>query len=421
MSATLESRSTLQPIDTGSKLAHGAFWIMARRVTLVAAGVDLAFLVLFFLLDSPILAWLNLVSISIYAGAYWLLSKRINKPALLLIWIEVLGHAAIGSMLVGWDSGFHYYLLMFIPAIVVSARIRTVVLLVLLLLVFYLALHAGARLAGVQAPLSTGGLMVVHSFNVAIVFAMAAYTARFYYGTVRRAEKKLVELATQDPLTGLSNRRSLIALARNEMARARRSGEPVALIIADIDHFKQINDQRGHDVGDRVITDAGASLLRLCRTHPSNGCRERSAARGRAGWLYVVSWGRRAGPGRIPDRCDRACGSRHVREQGAGTGSRDGGGLTAPECPANKFSSRAPISPRSAGRRKSSSVIRRCEKDCRWPNLESTIASYFEPEFTAPENPHRFVGCDTRKISHNANMVVTAIWCRPRWRYLKPR
>lgn len=268
MSATLESRSTTQPsqpIDTVSKLAHGAFWIMARRVTLVAAGVDFAFLVLFFLLDSPILAWLNLLSIALYAGAYWLLTKRVNKLALLLIWIEVLGHAAIGSMLVGWDSGFHYYLLMFIPAIVVAARIRTAVLLVLLLLVFYLALHAVARLAGELAPLSAGGLMVVHSFNVAIVFAMAAYTARFYYGTVRRAEMKLVELATQDPLTGLSNRRNLIALARNEMARARRTGEPVALIIADIDHFKQINDRRGHDVGDRIITNAGASLLRLCR------------------------------------------------------------------------------------------------------------------------------------------------------------
>ena len=270
MSAALDSRPKLAPFqphtNPGSKLAHGAFWIMVRRVTMVAAGVDLALLALFLLLDSPILAWLNLASIAIYAGAYWLLLKRINLPALVLIWAEVLGHAAIGSILVGWDSGFHYYLLMFIPAIVVSARVRTGALLVMLLLAFYLSLHAVSRMAGVQAPLSNTGLMVVHGFNVAIVFAMASYTARFYYGTVRRAERKLVELATQDPLTGLANRRCLLAAARNEIARARRSGEPIALIVADIDYFKQINDTRGHEAGDHVICHAGALLSSLCRT-----------------------------------------------------------------------------------------------------------------------------------------------------------
>jgi diguanylate cyclase len=251
--------------NNGSKLAHGAFWIMTRRVTVVAACVDLAFLALFSLLDSPILAWLNVVSIGIYAAAYWLLTKRLNIPAVLLIWVEVLGHATIGSILVGWDSGFHYYLLMFIPAIVVSVRVRNTILLVLLLLACYLGLHVISHAVGAYAPLGATGLLVVHSFNVAIVFAMASYTARFYYNTVRRAERKLVELATLDSLTGLSNRRNFLALAKIEMARARRTNEPIALIIADLDHFKLINDQRGHDAGDRVISDASALLQRLCR------------------------------------------------------------------------------------------------------------------------------------------------------------
>jgi hypothetical protein len=259
MSTTPGSRQDPPPSAVaGSKIAHGAFWIMARRVTLVAGGVDFAFLFLFLILDSPILAWLNLASIAMYAGAYWLFTKRINTPALLLIWAEVLGHAAVGSILVGWNSGFHFYLLMFIPAIVVSAHLRTTVMLVLILLGFYLGLHVVSRAVGVMTPLSNAGLMVVHSFNVAIVFAMASYTARFYYSTVRRAERKLVELATQDSLTGLSNRRNLLALAKHEIARARRTGEPIALIIADIDHFKEINDRRGHDVGDQVIAHAAA-------------------------------------------------------------------------------------------------------------------------------------------------------------------
>jgi diguanylate cyclase (GGDEF)-like protein len=270
MSNQHESRSasSVMPAWAGtSNMSRHAFWIMSRRVALMAAGVDMAFLLIFWLLDSPVLAWMNLVSIAMYLGAFWALKKRFNHVALALIWTEVLGHAAIGSMLAGWDSGFHYYLLMFIPAIVVSGRGRSSVrLLLLVLLVFYLGLHTVSRVLGVMAPLSSLGLTVVHTFNVVIVFGMASYTARFYYGAIRRAEKGLVELAMRDPLTGLANRRSLIAQAEREMARARRSGMPIALIIADIDHFKQINDQCGHDVGDRVIAQAGSLMQQLSRS-----------------------------------------------------------------------------------------------------------------------------------------------------------
>ena len=239
---------------------------MTRRVTVMAAGVDLAFVFLFLAFGSPLLAWLNLVSITMYAVAYWLLGRHINGPAVVLIWIEVLGHAAIGTLLIGWDSGFHYYLLMFIPAIVVSAGTRLVpYLLLVLLFVFYTGLHAISLHLGPLAPLNARALLVVHGFNVAVVFAMAAYTARFYYATVRRAEKRLAEQAATDPLTGLSNRRNLLTLAEQVQAQALRSNLPTALVIADIDHFKRINDQLGHDAGDQVLVHIGLLLSRTCR------------------------------------------------------------------------------------------------------------------------------------------------------------
>ena len=240
---------------------------MTRRVTVMAACVDLAFLFLFLAFDAPLLAWLHLVSISMYATAYWLLGRRVNGPAVVLIWIEVLGHAAIGTLLIGWDSGFHYYLLMFIPAIVVSAGTRLVpYLLLVLLFVFYTGLHALSLHLGALAPLDARALLVVHGFNVAVVFAMAAYTARFYYATVRRAENRLAEQAATDPLTGLSNRRNLLTLAEQVQAQAQRSNQPTALVIADIDHFKRINDQLGHDAGDQVLVHIGLLLSRPCRT-----------------------------------------------------------------------------------------------------------------------------------------------------------
>ncbi len=238
---------------------------MVRRVTLLAASVDMVFLVFFLFAGSPLLAWLNIVSISMYAAAYLLLSRRRNFPALVLIWLEVVAHAAIGTMLVGWDSGFHYYLLMFIPAIVVSGSGRRVVLPLLFLFVAYLGLHVAALHFGAMAPIGDSALLILNVFNVSIFFCMAGYTARFYYGLVRKSERKLRELATRDTLTGLSNRRHLLDLAQQEILRARRAGEQVSLVLADIDDFKQINDTRGHDTGDQVLIHSSQRFQGMCR------------------------------------------------------------------------------------------------------------------------------------------------------------
>ena len=75
-----------------------------------------------------------------------------------------------------------------------------------------------------------------------------------------------------DPLTGLGNRRYLEGQAALEIARAQRSGAPLSLIAVDLDHFKRINDNYGHDVGDlalQAFADTARGQLRdgdvLCR------------------------------------------------------------------------------------------------------------------------------------------------------------
>lgn len=79
------------------------------------------------------------------------------------------------------------------------------------------------------------------------------------------ANRKLETLAATDELTGLDNRRRLTARLNEEIARCRRSGAPLTMVLADLDHFKNINDSRGHAVGDSVLVACGRALRELMR------------------------------------------------------------------------------------------------------------------------------------------------------------
>ncbi len=82
----------------------------------------------------------------------------------------------------------------------------------------------------------------------------------------RQIEKLKTNLATaeaqglSDPLTGLKNRRGFDVVLASQLAAARNGGQPLSLIIADIDHFKAINDRYGHPAGDDVLKWFGRVL-----------------------------------------------------------------------------------------------------------------------------------------------------------------
>src|SRR5262245_22715297 len=66
-------------------------------------------------------------------------------------------------------------------------------------------------------------------------------------------QDQLRHLATRDTLTGLWNRAAILARLDQELARGRREGHPVGVVLADLDHFKRINDTHGHQAGDRAL------------------------------------------------------------------------------------------------------------------------------------------------------------------------
>jgi diguanylate cyclase (GGDEF)-like protein len=71
--------------------------------------------------------------------------------------------------------------------------------------------------------------------------------------TLEEAQMQMQEIATTDPLTGLANRRGLQERTRAVIGAGRRRKRPMSVLIADIDHFKAINDRYGHECGDMVL------------------------------------------------------------------------------------------------------------------------------------------------------------------------
>jgi diguanylate cyclase (GGDEF)-like protein len=86
-----------------------------------------------------------------------------------------------------------------------------------------------------------------------------------------RAQEALRELATHDPLTGQFNRRACLDALLAELSRAYRSGNPVCIAMADIDHFKRINDTYGHLTGDEVLCEVARRMQRSLRRYDTIG------------------------------------------------------------------------------------------------------------------------------------------------------
>jgi len=95
--------------------------------------------------------------------------------------------------------------------------------------------------------------------------AYALVALGFLASVLIEYQQHLSHLATEDPLTRLLNRRGLEDALYISMAHASRKGLPTAAVMVDIDHFKQINDSFGHDLGDQLLRQIADCLLRLSR------------------------------------------------------------------------------------------------------------------------------------------------------------
>jgi len=140
--------------------------------------------------------------------------------------------------------------------------------------------RVGAR-SGIQVPISgtagTFGILSAHAraerhfgqddanFLQSVANILAVAIER------RSAEERLERLAQFDSLTGLPNRHLFHDRLLKTVAHARRSGEPMAVLFIDLDHFKLVNDTQGHSAGDKLLKEAAARLSQCVRSGDTVG------------------------------------------------------------------------------------------------------------------------------------------------------
>ncbi len=113
-----------------------------------------------------------------------------------------------------------------------------------------------------QRMLSSVGYVVTGFLVVILVLLLRHAT---------RERRRYQGLSHRDGLTGVNNHTRFFELAGQALAEARENGRPFTLVLADIDHFKQVNDHHGHLAGDEVLRRVGARLRECFSQHGSIG------------------------------------------------------------------------------------------------------------------------------------------------------
>jgi diguanylate cyclase (GGDEF)-like protein len=190
----------------------------------------------------------------LFGAGYVALARRL--PAVLIGPMLAAGTALISVSILAQGSGVGGYVLFYgwVGIVCCNFLTRRHAFVQLALIA---AVYAGILAAEpVDAPI-TEWLMVVGSL-------LATWSV---INLLRRRIDSLVaqlaDASRRDPLTGLLNRRGLHEAMERELCRHRRSGEPLALIAADLDFFKRLNDEHGHAAGDEHLARFGQLLMEV--------------------------------------------------------------------------------------------------------------------------------------------------------------
>ncbi|SDW84347.1 diguanylate cyclase (GGDEF) domain-containing protein [Marinococcus luteus] len=237
--------------------------------TTIKYGVYIAFIIHmvwlagFWWLQFETMAALNVISCLVYVIAFYLMKKRKYVTCFFIVLTEVMAHAAVATIVLGWGTGFHYYMIVTAYVLFFFPQIRGVKAMAFaIIIIIYMGLYR-----------ITAGIPPVENDIVAFVFPEANMVGALciiaLLGSIFRnnfdqmiqnlheMNRQLEHMAATDALTGLFTRRKMYELMSEKMEK----NNSFYIMMIDIDYFKSINDQYGHAVGDAAIIHVSEVIM----------------------------------------------------------------------------------------------------------------------------------------------------------------
>lgn len=189
-----------------------------------------------------------------------LLLDRPSRQRQLATWLVAIGLVGlVGYLHLQTGLAYEFHLFFIVPVVLVAWFVnirRAHVIAVLTVILWYLADRQLGGETADRLPLLFNTLVRLSIF-VAIVWLL---------GQLRLVLTRESQLAREDSLTGLLNRRGFMELAQSLLALTRRQQTPITAIFIDIDCFKEVNDKLGHEVGDTLLHTVAGVLRQHLRS-----------------------------------------------------------------------------------------------------------------------------------------------------------
>lgn len=145
----------------------------------------------------------------------------------------------------------------------------------IILMITHIVLLVGRSVTVTVAPIESHGALFRSPVFAAMAFGTVLYTIAFAFLLLSMTKERTVlrhkTASLIDPLTGLSNRRAFLSDAEALIAARLSRSEPLAVLLADLDHFKRINDRFGHAIGDQVLKVFAMTVRRNLGPHDLAG------------------------------------------------------------------------------------------------------------------------------------------------------
>lgn len=240
--------------------------------------IEMAFVTLLFsLIARPIIAelhpyylWLGIFDLIITGSLYVLV--RSNKCPKWHISLSLISALIIMLPMLFISGGVNSQVAFFLPlypivGALIGGRVESLLMSLFLIVTILFATIFSHTIINVSGEYYDANTSYLRGFWLILAIMFSAMFGQFFLNRYTELTKKLKAENLQDPLTELLNRRGLNLHFAQELEQAKEKNSPFCLMLIDIDYFKKINDQYGHDVGDTCLIEVAERLNKGIQVH----------------------------------------------------------------------------------------------------------------------------------------------------------